>query len=412
MTELLIRPSHNDHLAMADLLVPADSALVGSVRRPISRLVVDAPLALAFSQYREAAAESGTPLIIDPLTTLLQVDTDPAIGWAKLPYARNDAYNPELLTNTFLLRELVERCVEFQVQQGASGIVAPYFYAKGTGDPAFAATLEALRLTARHLRANHTRLPLIAVLCGSHRGFARTATYGDGVDRFAQTALNLGPQMLALCLSPNGSGEESPAKVLQLMTAAQRLKSTGATVIAWRQGFYGPALVAAGLDGYETGTGVQERTDMATYARNQKPGSRDGDGGFFTHTPVFIETLGRSLSNRAARALIDNSRYLHSQLVCRDVRCCPHGATSMLGDGRRQHNVRTRARRLRDLDQMPHPAWRLNQIAKDAYAAGLMATRVNEVLADIGEQGLIPTRGFEALGRVSEQLSRTAPHAA
>jgi hypothetical protein len=411
MSELLIRPSHNDHVAMADLLVPADSALVGSVRRPISRLVLDAPLALGYPQYREAAAESGTSLIIDPLTTLLQVATDPAIGWAKLPYARNDAIAADLIANQFLLRKLVERCIEYQVQHGASAIVAPYFYARSGEDPAFVATLEAMRLTARELHTQHVRLPLIVVLCASHRGFARRETYGQGVDRFAQAALNLGPQMIALCLSPNGAGDESPAKVLQLITTAQRLKSTGVNIIAWRQGFYGPALVAAGLDGYETGTGVQERSDIPAYANTRKPGCRDGDGGF-SHTPVYVEALGRSIANRAARALVENSRYLHSQLVCRDVRCCPQGVTSMLGDGRRQHNVRTRARQLRDLDQMPHAAWRLNQIAKNAYAGGLMATKINEVLAEVGEKGKLATRGYESLGRVAEQLGRTAPHAA
>ena len=122
--------------------------------------------------------------------------------------------------------------------------------------------------------------------------------------------------------------------------------------------------------------------------------------------------LGRSIANRAAHALANNSRYMHSQIVCRDLRCCPHGVTGMFGDSRRQHNVRTRARNLRDLDQMPHTAWRLNQIAKDAYAGGLMATKINEVLADLGEKGQLPTRGYEALGSVAEQLGRTARHAA
>ena len=79
MAELLIRPIHNDHVAIADLLIPAARATLASVRRPISRLVVEAQLAYGQPQYREAAAEAGTPLIVDPRTDLLQVDTDPKI---------------------------------------------------------------------------------------------------------------------------------------------------------------------------------------------------------------------------------------------------------------------------------------------------------------------------------------------
>ncbi len=258
---------------IADLLIPAARATLASVRRPISRLVLEAHVAHAYPQYREAALEAGTPLIIDPRTDLLQVDTDPKIAWRKLPYASDAAWG-DSITNPFEITALVEARVKFQVKSGASAIVSPYFYAKTPDDPAFAATLQALRVTVRFLREAKINLPLIAVLAGSHRGFARSAMFGDGIDRFAMTALNFGPQMLAFALSPNGTGDEGQGKVLQLFTAAQRLKTTGATVIAWRQGFYGPGLVAAGLDGYETGTGVGERTNFASSYSNVKPGSR------------------------------------------------------------------------------------------------------------------------------------------
>jgi hypothetical protein len=404
MAELLIRPTHNDHVAIADLLAPSAATLIAPVRRPVSRLVIDAPLALAFAQYREAAADSGTPVLVDPLTTLLQRDTDPGIGWAKVPYARQEGLKPDILTNPFFLPGLVEQVVEFQVEHGASAIIAPYFYAQSPDDQAFSATLESLQVTARYLRVNHPGLPLVAVLCGAHRGFARPTTYAQGADRFASVALDLGPQTLALCLSPNGAGDEGQAKVLQLFTVAQRLKATGAHVIAWRQGFYGPGLVAAGLDGYETGTGVGERTNMADFARNRQPGCRDGDGGF-THTPVFIEALARSIPNKSARILLEQ-RTWRGQLVCHDVRCCPHGADSMLMGQRRQHNVRRRARALRDLEQMPHSAWRLHQIAKDAYAAALMTNKVNMVLAEEGEKTKLPTKGHESLAHVADLFSQ------
>lgn len=402
MAELLIRPSFQDHLAIADLLMPARSPALASIRRPISRLVLDAPLAAQFPQYREAAHDAGTPVLVDPLTMLFQYETDPGIAWAKLPYARSSRID-DRLTNPFVLDQLVKQVVDFQVEHGATSIIAPYFYAKSPADPAFEASLDALRRTARYLRAEHPGLPLVAVLCAGN-SFARPATQSLGIDRFAQVALDLGPQMLGLCLSPNGDGREGDAKVLQLFTSAQRLKLTGATVVAWRQGFYGPGLVAAGLDGYEVGTGVNERTDIAGFAGNRKPGCRDGDGGG-SHAPVFVQALGRSLPMKTTKLLLED-RVTRALIVCRDQRCCPHGAASMIApSSRRQHNIRTRARQLRDIDLMPQPSWRLHQVAKEAYSSAVMVGKLNRALAEAGENTEFPTRAYEALAHVAELLS-------
>lgn len=412
MAELLIRPGRNDHLAVADLLIPTARATLASVRRPISRLVLDAHLAHEFPQYREAAAEAGTPLVIDPRTDLLQIDTDPQISWRKLPYASDQAWG-ERITNPFELTALVEETINFQVKNGASAIVSPYFYAKSPEDPAFDATLQALRMTARYLRQARINLPFIAVLAGSHRGFARTATYNDGIDRFALAALDYGPQMLAFMLSPNGDGKEGQSKVLQLFTAAQRLKSTGATVVAWRQGFFGPALVAAGIDGYETGTGTGERTNFSAAYSSVKPGSRDGNGGG-SPTPVFFEALGRSVPGPTAKLLLED-QIARSLIVCRDERCCAHGPASMIStNNRRQHNIRTRARTLRDVEQMPHVPWRLHQVAKDAYANAVTTMKINKIINEkTGAPDKLPSSGHEALAHVAEILSRAhAPRAA
>lgn len=412
MAELLIRPIHNDHVAIADLLIPAARATLASVRRPISRLVVEAQLANNQPQYREAAAEAGTPLIIDPRTDLLQVATDPKISWAKLPYASDAAWG-DRLANPFELGPIVEAVVDFQIDHGASAIVSPYFYAQSPEDPAFEATLQSLRMTVRHLRARRINLPLVAVLAGSHRGFARSQTYSDGVDRFALTALDYGPQLLAFALSPNGTGKDGQSKVTQLFDTAQRLKGTGATVIAWRQGFYGPALVAAGLDGYETGAGVGEKTDFKSWHQSVKPGSRGGDGGG-SPWPVYSETLARSIPGPRMRALLEDPT-ARSLVMCRDERCCPHGAASMVSKAnRRQHNIRSRAKALRELEQMPHKQWRLHQIAKDAHAATVTTMKINKILHQLGgAEDTLPTTGHEALAHVAEMLSRAqASHAA
>jgi len=87
MAELLIRPSLGDHKVLADLLAPN---LLD--RRPIDRLVLNAHDASRSAELGDVARQSGTPLMIDPLTFLLQEDIDPGDRWvAEVPFARAEA---------------------------------------------------------------------------------------------------------------------------------------------------------------------------------------------------------------------------------------------------------------------------------------------------------------------------------
>jgi hypothetical protein len=192
MAELLIRPGHNDHVAIANLLIPAGRATLASVRRPISRLVVDAHLAHAYPQYREAAAEAGTPLIIDPRTDLLQVDTDPRISWRKLPYASDAAWG-ERIANPFDLSKVVQATVDFQVKHGASAIVSPYFYAKSIEDPAVRAKPRC-EPAPKRLTTASTALSVLAVAVRREREgeHLRNQLAADRRSRFVLSALDVG----------------------------------------------------------------------------------------------------------------------------------------------------------------------------------------------------------------------------
>ena len=54
---------------------------------PLTGLVVDGPTIVARPQLRTIAQNAGLPLLIDPLTTLLQDIQAPEHAWARLPYA-------------------------------------------------------------------------------------------------------------------------------------------------------------------------------------------------------------------------------------------------------------------------------------------------------------------------------------
>lgn len=79
---------------------------------------------------------------------------------------------------------------------------------------------------------------------------------------------------------------------------------------------------------------------------------------------VYLEPLGRSVRRDVAEILLGD-RSMRARLICDDERCCPHGINSMLDDAR-PHAVRSRARSLAELAEMPHRSWRLHQVAKEA----------------------------------------------
>jgi len=403
MPELLIRASLGDHKVLADLLAP--NPLGG--RRPMDRLVLNAHDIARSDELLEAAKRSGTPVIVDPLTMLLQGQIDPHDPWVvHVPFGQAEAVTDNLLTNPFWLDELVAKAVEFQVDRGATAVVVPYFYADRAESPAFAASLAAISRTARRMRTDNIALPLIVVLCAQLQGFAHRSGWQAALDRFAAAAVDVGPQAIALHLSPVGDGGESYAKLLDMLVAARHLRSAGTPVIAWRQGVYGPALVAAGLDGYECGMGIGEHANVRSFITARKP--REKDGPAFAAQGIYIAALSRSLPPKVARLLLEDRR-LRGRLVCDSVRCCPHGADSMLASKGRRHAARARARDLHELADIPNDAWRLNHIAKQAASAYVTATKANELLATTELPNRIKTNGYVALEQVAEFLRTRGP---
>lgn len=397
--ELLIRPSFNDHRVVADLL----AATTPGVRRPVSRLVLNAQDAARQPEFATIAAKSGTPVLVDPMTVLLQSEVAPEDAWVKsVPFGRADALSENELNNPFFIDLLVAQTLEFQVDQGATAIVPPYFYAKKPDSPAFAASLTAIGRMAKRMRSEGVSLPLVPVLAAQLRSFLHRPDWQLVLDRFAAAAVDVGPQALAMYFSPIGNGkDDNYAKVRHLVDAGRHLASYGVPTFAWRQGFYGPALVAAGLSGYETGLGVGERADIAGYQGQHKPKKNPKSGGG-SPAGIYITALGRSVHPKLARVLL-TSRQTMGRMICKDVRCCPHGAESMV-EAARPHAARARARDLGDLMAIPNQAWRLHHVARQAGGAHVLATKANELAAAAKLSERIPTKGYESLEQVAEDL--------
>ncbi|MGH3374880.1 MAG: hypothetical protein ACRDP6_09080 [Actinoallomurus sp.] len=396
---------------MADLLAPGGGALMQRHRPLISRLVADAT-APRLDQYAQAAAVAGIPFLVDPLTHLLQGPLREEDPWAALPYGRPDAANPSDL-RAAEADHFVEACVRYQIEQGATTVIPPYAYSDSPTSPWFERSVEWLGTTARAMRRLNLSLPVVPVFCGAWRRFAADEAWDSGLGRFLRGALDIGPSAVALCLSPAGDGKEHYHKLYQVFDAATRAKrTTGTTIVAWRQGVYGGALVAAGLDGYETGIGTSERANLAANIQRRKPRPDDearARGGASAN--VFLEPFGRSVPSRVATPLLANLPF-RAKVGCTDPRCCPQGVESTLGRLRRAHAVRARARQLAELDSMPASEWRLNHIGQAAKEAETLAVQANRILEANGLRERIQTPGFAALAAVTDEFKRRTPSAA
>jgi hypothetical protein len=402
--ELLIRPGSNDHQVVADLLAPGAAAHLLAEGRPlISRLVVDAHLASQRRLLAQAAAGAGISYLIDPLTHLLQGEVRVEDRWARLPYAVARAVAAEELESSGARDELVAAVVDFQVEAGATAVIPPYAYAMAPEDPWFTISLDMITRTAAYMRRSGIKLQIVPLLCAQLQSFGIDKAWPAGIDRFTAAALAVEPVAVALCLSPVGAGSDSYHKVLRLFTTTEHVIRAGVPVFAWRQGIYGPALVAAGARGYETGIGTSEQCNMASSTKSRRPriaGKKQGGG---AAPGVFLEPLGRSVTTPIASALLGDLR-MRPKVMCDDERCCPLGPTSTL-DQHREHAVRARARTLAALDAMPQRAWKLHRVARDARASATLIGQANKTLRSLGMKATLRDSGATSLARVADYLS-------
>lgn len=367
--DLTIRAGLRDESLVENLLVQRGSPF----HQPsMSRLVVDAATTLESDAFRNAAQSAGIPFIVDPQTVLLQGPVRDGDRWLKLPYAQAAPLDAVAFASDVLaLDRLVEQVVVTQIQAQATVIVPPYFVVDHPDDPTLAIAVEAVRRTAEFCSRNSINLKLLPTLVAQIKTFGPENTWEVGIDRFADAVSDFDVESVAACLGPAGDGKDSVAKVTNVFNTMIRLQvRSGHPVTAWRQGVLGPALVAAGLSGYECGPGIGEQS-QPTKMKNAHAKKGGGPGG------IYLDPLGRSVPYTAARILLGDMA-IRPKVMC-DVESCCSGVGATL-DNPKLHAVRSRARQLDRLAAQPERRWRLNDIAKSASAAKTLAVQANKIL--------------------------------
>lgn len=403
---LYVRPARQDNRLIEELTAPVRSGLkfLDSRKPPLHGLVVDATVAAGSEDFRKTAEAAGIPLLIDPLTTLLQDEQAPDNPWAQLPFAHPEVAPVETLSSGAVQDELIDRSIRFQLDHGASALVAPYLFAKSADDPAWRAQLNMNKRLAAYLAQEGITVPVIPVLAGALRTFGPTATWTRGVDAFLSSLAGMNVRTLGLALSASRSSKgDNPDRLGSYLATVRHLANV-TPVLAWRQGQYGLATLAAGATGYQTAARSDDRCDFGEFSRNRRPS--ENPTSFVTQKRIFLAPFGRSVSGKAAQALVD-SRHMRGRLACMDSNCCTNGKTDMF-ENWRQHNLRARARQIDELAAMPDAAWRLNFVARQAEHAAADARTANQVLADAGIPERIPEASFRSLAKVADAMRADA----
>jgi hypothetical protein len=401
---LFVRAGRSDNLVVDELLAPATAGVpFGGRSVPMRGLVIDAPTAVAQPALRQAAEGAGLPIIVDPLTHLFQDEQVPNKGWAALDYADAKAFSADHFFEETALGTLVQKSLAFQLEHGASILVPPYFYAKSPTDPWFRVQLAANRKAAEYLTGERINLPVAPIFVGSLKSFGAQRYWDTGVDEFLRSLADLNVRYVPVALSSSRALNGDTEDRLGAYLATVRHVGAAVPVIAWRQGQYGLAAVAAGAVGYQTGPGIDERCDFAqlSRARRPKPPPKEKKE-LKMPRHIYLSRFGRSVSGRVAQALIDNG-HLRGTLTCTEPTCCPNGASSMTTDWR-QHAVRSRARELDELNRMPDASWRLNHVARLAERAADVARSANEILAKSDIKERVPESSFRALTTVADAI--------
>lgn len=396
MAELLIRASMKDHHVVNDLLAPASGPRLFHARPPIDQLVADAHVAAARPMLSDAAQAAGVPFLVDPNTPLLQSEVADDDRWTTIPFAEARAIGPNEVDTKRLVREVLE----FELEQGATRIIAPYFYSSSPMDPWFLLNLEMVDETIDYMDRSEIRLDVVFILCAQLQSFGSHLNWSSGVDRFVERVRSAPRASVALQFSPAGAGDDGLAKVRRLFLTAQRVRATVET-IAWRQGVFGPGLVAAGLDGYECGMGTGEQSNVMSQLSNRRPkadGKHGGGGG----PGIYIETLRRSIPKKASELLLADV-HMRAQLICDDESCCESWKATLAKP--REHAVRARHRQLASLDEQPTSRWRLTHTAREAQQAATVAEQANRLLEREGVTTRLRTKGYESLAAVTSELA-------
>lgn len=377
MPDLLVRPTGLDAGLIERALAPlAHRPPASLIVKP--RLVLNAVLAARNPVFAASARRAGVPVLVDTQLPYLQDRQHVDDRWAALPFGDWRALTPADLS-TKRQAHIVEADLRYQIENGATRLLTPYLHIAGAGDGWLETQVALYRLTRLNLDHAGVRLPVTAVLDLGWRALDRV-TWPTTLSPLLEAIAAAGYDEIALAGSGADAGARPAERLADLLATVSRCART-APVIAWRQGLYGEACIAAGAVGYETSIGWGERCDTPAWrrARRTAPPPRDIPR---TPRPVYIGKLGRSIPKATVERLAVH-RSIAPDLPCGPAEgCCRDGIAGLLRDAR-WHTLHSRVSSLRTLSDVD-PGFRWSHLARRAVEGIDLAERINVVASREG----------------------------
>lgn len=355
-----------------------------------ARLVVDAHVPLGGgSSLASLARGAGVPFVIDPETYYLQDAQHSGAKWCRTPFGKPAACSALDMANVVVQEDLVKGVVDYQLDHGATSVIAPYFHIERPDSQWANVQADVWDRTRAYLAREKINLPVIAVVALGWRclhplqGMPRLSGLWDSL-----AALN--PAEIALAASKVHLGARPQDRIAELLMAVRAL-SSDYKITMWQQGLLGETCVIEGASGYECGIGWREKCDLQT----RKAQQRQPSNGHPSARPVYISEMGRSVP-KPRLELARAKRRTWAGLVCPSPDCCAPGGQDLLGDARR-HTVVARARDLETLSATRTTQWRWNHVAQRTLRGLEIAEALNALAPASSHIPRIDLNSLEAI---------------
>jgi hypothetical protein len=332
---LFLRPGHNDHRVVSQLLSEGRSSITGVIFDPANLSPQE--------ELRSEVRQRNLWAIVDTRLMELATPSGHTKRRAALPWASQTPHQPQDLSGA-AGGNAAGLMVEFAAKFGFNGLLIGHYLERGANDTWFAIDLVLLRELRRQLDLRGlVDVALYYTLA------VPTEIFHDAKQR---AVLKAGLQELdldGLWLRIHPFGAASGHITLQrFLRACQDLHSLNLPLIVEKAGSIGLPLLAFGaVSGIETGVSSGDKFDFGRLAKQPTVGKT----GFAPHARVYIPELGVFLERDVASVFFSNRSH-KATYGCHNSACCRRGSTDTLIDPRR-HFVITRMEEVGAISQVP-----------------------------------------------------------
>ncbi len=332
---LFLRPGHNDHRVLLQLLSEGRSSMTG--------VVFDPTLIGAQEELRSEVRRSNLWAILD--TRLMELATPngyterrSALSWAgRVPHRPQDLSGAGG-------QGAAASITDFVAKYGFNGVLIGHYLERGAQDVWFTVDLALVRELRRQLDARGLEDVSIYYTLA-----LPTSIFHDPAKRAEIKAGLQGVEIDGLWLRVHPFGAGSGHITLQrFIHSCRDLHALDLPLVVEKAGSIGLALLAFGaVSGIESGVSSGDKFD---FGRLKRPRD-DQKKGFAPHARVYLPGLGIFLDREAAAAFFAN-RTLKANFGCQNTACCRRGSQDTISDPRR-HFVFTRMEEIGAISQVP-----------------------------------------------------------